>query len=208
MAASTRNLLLNFTIALLIPAFGYYLALILNPNFNIYLSPEYIEINKISKKITKLKDKKNNLEELEISLLKSEEFQDRSKINNLKNEILEVKKDIKNLKNLRKEKEDDFGKKYGDSANTSKKALFYISQFIGILAILSGIFIKISAVKSGLIMGGVFSIILGNLSYWQDLSDITKLVQILVLLALVIFVTYKLYQEEDTKKNKQSKSRG
>ena len=53
--ATTRNFLLNITIALLIPSLGYYLSLIFVPNYNMYLSQEYSEVNKISKKITKLK---------------------------------------------------------------------------------------------------------------------------------------------------------
>ena len=53
--ATTRDFLLNITIALLIPSLGYYLSLIFVPNYNMYLSQEYSDINKISKKNHKIK---------------------------------------------------------------------------------------------------------------------------------------------------------
>lgn len=201
---TTRDFLLNITIALLIPSFGYYLSLIFVPNYNMYLSEEYSEVNKISKKIAKLKNKKNTLEDLEMALLKSEEIKDRSKINNLKDEIVSVKEKIKNLKNLYEEKNKNFNKKYGDINNRSEKNLFYLSQLIGFLVILAGIAIGISTIKSGLIIGGLLSIALGNISYWQSLSEISKLIQILVLLAFVIFITYKLYQDDEPKTKRSS----
>ena len=197
--ATTRDFLLNITIALLIPSLGYYLSLIFVPNYNMYLSQEYSDINKISKKITKLKRNKNTLEDLQMVLLKSEEIKDHSRINNLKDEIGLVKEKIKNLKNLYEEKNKDFNKKYGDINNRSAKILFYLSQLIGVLSILAGIFIGISAIKSGLVVGGLLAVILGNLSYWQRLSEISKLVQILVLLAFVIFITYRLYKDDESK---------
>lgn len=65
------------------------------------------------------------------------------------------------------------------------QAFFFFSLFIGICAIFAGIFIAALGAGSGLILGGIVSIIQGYYFYWFYLTDLLRFVSLLVGIAIL-----------------------
>jgi len=59
------------------------------------------------------------------------------------------------------------------------------------LAILIGGFMAISAVGTGLIFGGIFSVINGYWSYWQFIPDWERFVSLLLAAAVLLLIAYR-----------------
>lgn len=68
---------------------------------------------------------------------------------------------------------------------------FYVVVPLGISAIIIGIFIPLQAIGTGLIFGGVFSIIEGYLGYWYYLSNELKFISLLIAFIVLIIAGYK-----------------
>lgn len=65
------------------------------------------------------------------------------------------------------------------------QAFFFFSLFIGLCAIFAGIFIHGIGVGSGLILGGIVSILQGYYFYWFYLTDLLRFVSLLVGVAIL-----------------------
>ena len=76
---------------------------------------------------------------------------------------------------------------------------FFVALPIGVILVISGAVIKVPAVGIGLAFGGVFTLILGYGSYWDQLSDLIKFVSLLVALCLLIFTAYRIYAVQGSK---------
>lgn len=106
----------------------------------------------------------------------------------------------------------DFCSRDYDEANKNySKNLFLISLIIGIMVIsISVIFIKVSAVSGGLMLGSLFYIIYGTARYWEFMEDILRFVILGMALFILIWLAYYLSRNENkifSKKMKQKKKR-
>lgn len=68
---------------------------------------------------------------------------------------------------------------------------FYVIVPLGILAILIGIFVPLQAIGTGLIFGGIFSIVDGYLGYWFYLSNELKFISLVIAFIVLILTGYK-----------------
>ena len=71
------------------------------------------------------------------------------------------------------------------------KRLFYVSVPLGIAAIIAGAYIALPAVGTGLIFGGILSIVLGYMGYWIELPEPVKFVSLLIAFIVLVVVGYK-----------------
>jgi hypothetical protein len=71
------------------------------------------------------------------------------------------------------------------------KRLFYVAAPAGYLAILIGGLVLASAVGTGLIFGGIFSVIDGYWVYWGFIPDWERFVSLLVAAAILLFIAYR-----------------
>lgn len=90
-----------------------------------------------------------------------------------------------------------------DYENANKdytKNLFLISLIIGIIVIAASvIFIKVSAISGGLMLGSLFFIIYGTAGYWEFMEDVLRFVILGVTLAILIWLAYFLSKRENKK---------
>ena len=84
------------------------------------------------------------------------------------------------LDNLRREKEKQF-----------ETHLFFVAVPLGIIAIIAGAFLSIQAIGTGLMFGGIFSIVDGYINYWSELSDGLRFISLLIAFIVLIVVGYK-----------------
>jgi hypothetical protein len=68
--------------------------------------------------------------------------------------------------------------------------LFAVAVPLGLIALLVGAFLRLPAIGTGLMFGGIFSICDGYFNYWSELADVLKFVSLLVAFALLIFLGY------------------
>ena len=76
------------------------------------------------------------------------------------------------------------------------KTFSYVALPIGILSVIGGAKVRVTAVANGLVFGGVFTLISGYYSHWYHLSDLTKFGSLLVALVLLIATAYKIYGKQ------------
>lgn len=65
------------------------------------------------------------------------------------------------------------------------QAFFFFSLFVGLCALIAGIFICGIGIGSGLILGGIISIVQGYYFYWFYLTDLLHFVSLLVGIAIL-----------------------
>ena len=71
------------------------------------------------------------------------------------------------------------------------KSLFIVATPVGLLAIILGSVIVVQAVGSGLIFGGIFTLMDGYLCYWSELSDVLRFISLLVAFVILIWIGYR-----------------
>lgn len=70
--------------------------------------------------------------------------------------------------------------------------VFIIAVIAGILCVvLGGFLLKLETVSSGIMGGGVLTIIYGTLRYWGEMSDIIRWLLLGVVLTILIWIGYK-----------------
>ncbi|ACB97122.1 hypothetical protein Bind_3565 [Beijerinckia indica subsp. indica ATCC 9039] len=69
--------------------------------------------------------------------------------------------------------------------------LFYASALLGYLAVLTGGLMAVSPVGTGLIFGGIFSIIHGYWNYWDYIADWERFASLLLAAAILLFIAYR-----------------
>lgn len=88
-------------------------------------------------------------------------------------------------------------KKYDLEMKRFQKHLFFIAVPLGIGAILIGIFSPIPAVGSGLMFGGIFTLLEGYLNYWPELPAWMQFVSLLIAFIILILAGYKKMPVQD-----------
>lgn len=73
------------------------------------------------------------------------------------------------------------------------RIVFIVAVVVGLLAVLAGIVLKKDAISTGILAGGVVTILYGTIRYWQHANDILKFVLLGVVLAVLLWVGYKKF---------------
>jgi hypothetical protein len=89
-------------------------------------------------------------------------------------------------------------KKYEQVYGLHQKYLFYVAVPVGLIAILVGLYLKLPAIGSGLVFGGVFTLLEGYWSYWSHLVDWIKFISILIALVMLILMAYRRFTPKTT----------
>lgn len=91
---------------------------------------------------------------------------------------------------LEKEKDELFNKWQRDE-HLFQRALFYVAVPIGLIAILYGSLTSIQAVGTGLMFGGIFSVVDGYSCCWSLLDDWMRFLSLLIAFVVLLFIGYK-----------------
>jgi hypothetical protein len=77
---------------------------------------------------------------------------------------------------------------YSDAAKQFARILIIVSTPLGLAAILIGTYLTFLAVGTGLIFGGIFTVVWGYWAYWSYLDDWIRFVSLLAGFAILLFV--------------------
>lgn len=72
-----------------------------------------------------------------------------------------------------------------------QKVLFFVSIPLGIAAIIIGSLATIQAVGTGLMFGGIFSLMDGYCNYWSELPDTMRFFSMLFAFVVLLYIGYK-----------------
>ncbi|MBD3264740.1 MAG: hypothetical protein GF375_06530 [Candidatus Omnitrophica bacterium] len=93
----------------------------------------------------------------------------------------------KELEQKRKEQTED----YNRARKRFQKHLFAAAVPLGLVAIITGSLTGVPAIGTGLMFGGIFSLIDGYALYWSELQHWMRFVSLLVAFCVLIFIGYK-----------------
>lgn len=68
--------------------------------------------------------------------------------------------------------------------------VFIITVILGISAIILGVYLNLSSVSSGLMGGGVLTMLYGALRYWADMDEYLRFIILAVVFAVLIWIGY------------------
>lgn len=87
----------------------------------------------------------------------------------------------------------DYREKREARDNAFEKTLFYVALIVGLVAIILGNFVLNAylALIIGLSLGGLFTLILGYLIYWQHFGLLIKFGSLIVAIVLLLFIAIK-----------------
>lgn len=91
------------------------------------------------------------------------------------------------LENERKEQQ----KKIEEASGRFQRHLFFVAVPVGIIAIIIGALISVQAIGTGLMFGGIFTLIDGYCWYWSQLQDWMRFVSLLAAFIILIFIGYR-----------------
>jgi hypothetical protein len=75
--------------------------------------------------------------------------------------------------------------------------VFIVLVSLGMLSFIAGFFlIAVPAISSGLLFGGLFSIFIGNIRYWSDMSEYLRVVVLIVVLVGLIWLGYSRLKDK------------
>ncbi len=74
--------------------------------------------------------------------------------------------------------------------------VFIIETGIGIIALIVGFALKLASISSGIMGGGILTIIYGTIRYWSDLPDYGRFIILGITLAILIWLGYKKIKKE------------
>ena len=80
---------------------------------------------------------------------------------------------------------------YDAAREKHSRIVFLVSVPAGVIALSVGIALGLPSVSSGLMLGGVFLVFYGTISYWDNFSDIMRVVILAIALGLLIWLGYK-----------------
>jgi H+/gluconate symporter-like permease len=75
--------------------------------------------------------------------------------------------------------------------------LFAFAVPLGLIALVVGAFLRLPALGTGLMFGGIFSVCDGYFHYWSELADVLKFISLLVAFALLIFLGYRRLERKE-----------
>ena len=72
-----------------------------------------------------------------------------------------------------------------------QRSLFSVAAPAGIIAIVVGSLMPIQAVGTGLMFGGIFSLLDGYFNFWSELADSMRFLSLLVAFIVLVFIGYR-----------------
>lgn len=91
------------------------------------------------------------------------------------------------LQDERKKKEEA----YRNSEKRFQQHLFFVAVPVGIAAIIIGALSSIQAIGTGLMFGGIFTLMDGYICYWSELQDWMRFLSLLAAFIVLIFIGYR-----------------
>ena len=82
-------------------------------------------------------------------------------------------------------------KEHQSSNDDFRKKVFIVALIAGLLVFVGGMFVPISAVGAGLMGGGLLTLFIGILQYWDELANVVRLIILGVALAVLIWIGIK-----------------
>jgi len=79
---------------------------------------------------------------------------------------------------------------YAAAAKEFARWVVVVATPLGVAAILIGAYLKLYAIGTGLIFGGIFTVAFGYWGYWQYLDDWMRFLSLLVGFGILLFVGY------------------
>ncbi|MEE9525974.1 MAG: hypothetical protein V3V78_05200 [Candidatus Woesearchaeota archaeon] len=74
--------------------------------------------------------------------------------------------------------------------------VFIITLIIGLIAvIIGGILLKVESVSSGIMAGGVLTLIYGTMRYWGDMTKYLRFSVLTIVLIVLIWIGYKKFKD-------------
>ena len=80
---------------------------------------------------------------------------------------------------------------FQDVLEKHNRNVFIIAVIFGIIALITGIVLKITSVSSGLMGGGILTIIYGIIRYWSGLQNYGRFTVMAIALVVLIWLGYK-----------------
>ena len=80
---------------------------------------------------------------------------------------------------------------FDDTREIYNRNVFIVATGIGIIILIVGFALKLASVSSGLMGGGILTIIYGTIRYWSDLPDFGRFIILGLTLAILIWLGYK-----------------
>jgi hypothetical protein len=80
---------------------------------------------------------------------------------------------------------------YDTARKNYKKLVFIVSLVFGLGTLIGGIFIVVPNVSAGLMGGGIFTMFIGIMQYWDELGDYLRFILLGIALAILIYVGIK-----------------
>ena len=75
--------------------------------------------------------------------------------------------------------------------------LFAVAVPLGLVALVVGAFLRLPAMGTGLMFGGIFSICDGYFNYWSELAPVLKFVSLLIAFILLLFLGYRRLEKKE-----------
>ena len=86
---------------------------------------------------------------------------------------------------------------YDEAMSFYNRNVFIALVSFGMLSFIAGFFlIAVPAISSGLLFGGLFSIFIGNIRYWSDMSEYLRVVVLIIVLAGLIWLGYRKLKDK------------
>jgi hypothetical protein len=76
--------------------------------------------------------------------------------------------------------------------------LFAVAVPLGLVALLIGAFLRLPAIGTGLMFGGIFSVCDGYFNYWSDLADVPKFASLFAAFIILLVVGYRKLEKKET----------
>jgi len=82
-------------------------------------------------------------------------------------------------------------KRWQEKEKIFQKHLFFVAVPIGLAAIIIGAVSLIQAIGTGLMFGGIFTLVDGYCWYWSELQDWMRFLSLLAAFVVLIFIGYR-----------------
>ncbi len=182
-----RQLLLGLLIGAIIPVAIYKFVVALAPKPNLENVQEFKDVDKLRKKINKLKDKIKELDKAYTSVkYTSSDYKNNQKI--ILDEIEEAKKIKAELKKELKEKEKIIDEKIMPAILWHETTLFYAALLAGTTSFLFGTAIKTIPVAIGLVLGGLYCLFMAHYTLVGKLTGAVNLFYVLLIILSTLFI--------------------
>lgn len=77
-----------------------------------------------------------------------------------------------------------------------ERNVFIITLIIGLIAVvIGGLFMKVESVSSGIMAGGVLTLIYGTMRYWGDMHKYLRFTILTIVLIVLIWIGYKKFKD-------------